>query len=174
MSESQFRNKLHKDLQKNLPNYIVEKSANLLYKLLIDSRGELQPANYSNPKRGQLAFQTDILIKNDKVPLVVIETKFGGFSTHDILTYSTKALKHKEVYPYIRYGLVVGGRNKVDRKFFTHNAGFDFAVAMVNTENNLKELIELVKKQLHVAERMLDVLRGDKDVRKYVASVELA
>lgn len=106
------------------------------------------------------------------MPLVVIETKFGGFSTHDVLTYSTKAIKHKEVYPYIRYGLVVGGRNKIDRKFFTHNSGFDFAVALGNMEDDLKELVEIIEKQLEAAELMLGVLKN-KEVRKYVTNIEL-
>lgn len=172
MSEKQFRKRLLKELKNELSTYIVNEGENLLYKLIIDTQGNLQPSNFANPKRGQLAFQTDLLIRNDKVPLVVIETKFGGFSTHDVLTYSTKAMKHKEVYPYVRYGLVVGGRSKIDRKFFTHNAGFDFAVAMGNTEDDLKELVEIVKKQIQNAELMLDVLKK-KEVRKYVTNIEL-
>jgi len=47
------------------------------------------------------------------LPFVVIETKYGSFSTHDVLIYSTKALKHKEIYPYIRYGFVVGGIDEI-------------------------------------------------------------
>jgi len=173
MSESQFRDKLYEELKKNLPNYIVNKGENLFYKLFIDAQGNLQPSDLHNPKRAKLAFQTDILIKNDKVPLVVIETKlWGSFSTHDVLTYSTKAIKHKEVYPYIRYGLVVGGKNKIARKFFTHNSGFDFAIAIESAKDNLKELIEIIKKQLQGAELMLEVISG-KEVRKYVASIEL-
>jgi len=64
------------------------------------------------------------------LPLVIIETKYGGFHTHDVITYSTKALKHKEVYFYVRYGLVVGGENIIHNKFFVHNVGFDFAIAI--------------------------------------------
>ena len=173
MDESQFRDKVHKELKMNLPNYVVNEGDNLLYKILIDAQGKLQPSDIDSPKRGQYAFQTDILIKNDRVPLVVIETKFGGFSTHDILTYSTKAMKHKEVYPYIRYGLVVGGRDKIDRKFFIHNSGFDFAVAMGTTQDDLRELVEIVRKQIHAAELMLDILKKEKEVRKYVADIEL-
>ena len=59
-------------------SYKIETSANLLYKLFIDPNGELQPQDYQTPTRGQLAFQTDLLIRNERVPLVVIETKFGG------------------------------------------------------------------------------------------------
>ena len=104
--------------------------------------------------------------------MVVIETKYGGFSTHDVLTYSTKALKHKEVYPYIRYGLLVGGINKIQGRFFTHNVGFDFAIALRNTAEELAELVKIVKNQINNAEIMLEVLKG-KDTRKYVTNIEL-
>ncbi|MEM3697525.1 MAG: hypothetical protein QXQ94_08530 [Candidatus Bathyarchaeia archaeon] len=173
MNENEFRDMVYNELKKNLPNYIVKKDESLLYKLFIDARGKLSPSDLDSPKRGQLAFQTDILIKNDKVPLVVIETKYGGFSTHDVLTYSTKAMKHKEVYPYIRYGFVIGGESKISKKFFTHNSGFDFAFAIGNMENDLKELIDIVKKQIQASELMLAVLT-DRKVRKYVANIELA
>ena len=71
MKEGQFRDKLYDKLKKKLPKkYVVKKGENLLYKLFIDAEGELEPANYRQPKRGHLAFQTDMLIKNNKVPLV--------------------------------------------------------------------------------------------------------
>ena len=50
-------------------------------------------------------------------------------TTHDVLTYSTKARKHKQVYPYLRYGLVIGSVERIPRRFFTHNEGLDFCVA---------------------------------------------
>jgi len=86
MSEDQFRDRIHELLKRNLANYTVKRGENLLYKILIDANGQPQPSDLASPKRGQLAFQTDILIKNkNKVPLVVIELKSGGFSTHDVL-----------------------------------------------------------------------------------------
>lgn len=93
MNEKQFRDGLHEFLKKRLFGYNVVKGENLLYRLMIDSHGKLQPESkaLTDPKRGQLAFQTDILVRNDTVPLVVVELKVGGFSTHDVLTYSTKA-----------------------------------------------------------------------------------
>ena len=45
------------------------------------------------------------------IPLVVMKIKFGRFKTHDVLTYSAKALKHKEIYPCLRYGLVSARAN---------------------------------------------------------------
>ena len=158
MNESQFRDELCEILRKSINNYSIKPNKSILYNLIVDPEGQLQPINYKIPTRGQYAFQTDILISNDKVPLVVIETKYGGFSTHDILTYSTKAIKHKEVYPYLRYGFIVGGQNTIDRKFFIHNVGFDFAIALKNLNDDLDKISEIIKNQIKSAEIMLEVL----------------
>jgi hypothetical protein len=97
--------------------------------------------------------------------------KFGHFTTHDILTYSAKTTRHKEIYPYLRYGLVVGGVKKIDRWFFTHNSGFDFAVAIEKPES-LSEVTEIIKQQLQAAELMLKVFQGN-EVKRYVTKIEL-
>jgi hypothetical protein len=175
MDETKFRDLLYKLLKERLHGYNVIHGENLLYKLMIDSQGKLQPEpeTLASPKRGQLAFQTDILIKNDKVPLVVVELKVGGFSTHDVLTYSTKALKHKEVYPYLRYGLVIGERTKIDKRFFTHNTGFDFAIAIGNIKDNVEELVKIIKEQLRASESMLEILEN-REIRKFVSRVEIS
>jgi len=172
MTEAQFREKLFRILEREFPEYKVEKGKSILYKMIVDAEGRLQPSNYASPKRGQLAFQTDVLIGNDKVPLVVIETKIRGFSTHDVLIYSTKAVKHKEVYPHLRYGFIVGQSSKIDRKFFIHNSGFDFAIAVRNLDHESNSVVEVVRKQTRSAELMLDVLK-DKKVRRYVTNLEL-
>ena len=127
----------------------------------IDYEGKLKPANVERPSRGQFAFQTDLLISNEKVPLVVFELKSGGFSTHDVLTYSTKAIKHKEIYPYLRYGFVVGGQGTIDRKFFTHNVGFDFAFTTNKIEDDLGEFIKLTQNQIEIAEKLIKILGGN-------------
>ena len=87
--------------------------------------------------------------------------KYGNFTTHDVLTYSTKALKHKGVYPYLRYGFVVGGRRTITNKFFTHNEGFDFALAMTKPdEASLSKLLEIIKKQITNAESLLNMFKN--------------
>ena len=95
-------------------------------------------------------------MKKGNLPLVVIELKVGRFSTHDVLIYSTKAIKHKEVYPYLRYGLVIGEKAKIDKRFFTHNMGFDFAIAIDNLKNKDEELVEMIQTQLRASEDMLE------------------
>ncbi|MHB2155766.1 hypothetical protein ACX8XN_15400 [Calditrichota bacterium GD2] len=165
MTESKFKNIVKNILKEALEidKYDVQSDKNLIYKVIVNESFKFDPNVPDNPRRGNYAFQTDLLItkNNNRLPLVVIETKYGGFSTHDVLTYSSKAQKHKEVFPYIRYGLLVGGTPKITNKFFIHNIGFDFALALEDTENNsaTNELVEIIKDQINNAESILEVLR---------------
>jgi hypothetical protein len=172
--EKQFVDLMKTELKNSLPGCVITSGESLIYKFFIDAQGRLQPQTIQKPKRGHLAFQTDLMVKkiNPPVPLVVIEVKFGRFTTHDVLTYSAKATRHKEIYPYLRYGLIVGGVKKIQHRFFTHNSGFDFAVAIEKSEN-LSEVTEIVKQQLQAAERMLTVFQG-KEVKRYVSNIDIA
>jgi len=172
MNESEFKNKLKEKIQEKLGNdkYEVKRDENLIYKVVINENLQFDPNNPQNPRRGSYAFQTDLLIirKDNQLPLVVLETKYGGFSTHDVLTYSTKAQKHKEIYPYLRYGLVVGGINVIQNRFFTHNIGFDFAFALKEIDDNLlNELVEIIREQIENAESILDILKNKNQTRSF-------
>jgi len=180
MNESEFKEVLERKIKEKLGNkeYEVKRNANLIYKVLINENLQFEPNVPNNPKRGRYAFQTDLLltkkIKDKRLPLVVIETKFGGFSTHDILTYSSKAQKHKEIYPYLRYGLVVGGVNVIQNRFFTHNIGFDFAYALKEIEDNsLNELVEIIKGQIKNAELILDIFRNRNQARSFNTQISI-
>lgn len=172
MNEDKFANILANNLIKKIKGYTISTKEVLIYKVIVNEKGEFNPSNPMKLTRGNLAFQVDILIKKGKLPLVVIETKFGGFSTHGVLTYSTKALKHKEIYPYLRYGLVVGGERIISNKFFTHNLGFDFALAIKNTKN-LRDLSGLIKKQIKSAEFLLRVLKNKNQTKYYSSNLEV-
>ncbi len=175
MSENQFRDKVCTILQSNLPRNRIKTRAKLLYRLIVDGNGNLRPEDYRNPRRSELsAFETDILVSDEgaSVPLVVIETKYGGLNTDNLLAYSAKAVKHKEVYPYLRYGLFVGDRDGIEEKFFVHNIAFDFALAVENIDSDSPEMIKLVKKQIHAAESLLGVDRMSR-IRKYSTTLEL-
>ena len=157
-------------IQKSFQNYRVGRGVSLLYKLHFDGVGKLCPGTYESPTRGQLAFETDILIQDAKVPLVALELKFGHFTTHDVLTYSTKALKHKELYPYLRYGFVVGGIKKIQNRFFTHNSGFDFAFVFADPIVGIPRLIEIIGRQIKIAEKIKTV--GESEVSSFETSIE--
>jgi hypothetical protein len=183
MSEEEFRGKLVKMLQEELGSgYSVKEKVNLIYWVMIDRNLEYRPKDPKNPGRGirggRYAFQTDIAVGEEKsggfLPLVVIEVKYKGFTTHDVLAYSEKALKHKAIYPYVRYGLVNGGEDYIPLKFFVHNVGLDFAVAVKDIDNKKERqsLVNIVKEQIEVARNLLDVFEGRK-IKAFVARTSI-
>src|SRR5689334_122662 len=87
------------------PPLSVKRGAALLYEVTVDNMLALT-VDPKRPVRGDAAFQTDLCVFEAKagevvIPRVVLEFKVR-ISTHDILTYSAKARKHKQVYPYLR------------------------------------------------------------------------
>jgi len=121
VSEGEPRAELCKRIRKEFTGYRVfdgGREVNLIYQITIGEKGETKPEDTTHPARGTYAFQTDIVIKNEKVPLGAIETKFGSLITHDILTYSAKATRHKGIYPYLKYGLIAGNLEKNTKQIF--------------------------------------------------------
>lgn len=115
------------------PMFEAERGANLYYEILVDENLEVR-AQPRDPRRGQSAFQTDLCVfdvstQGVRLPRVVLEVK-SDLTTHDILTYSAKAAKHKSVYPYLRYGFVLTRPSTVPRRFFKHNDALDFCIAI--------------------------------------------
>lgn len=154
--------------------YQVQQGASLLYRIEIDSSGKVSNDGLNAPRRGQYAFQTDILVTRGSTPLVVVELKAGSFSTHDVITYSWKAQRHKQVYPYLRYGFAVVGVLSIGRRFLTHNEGFDFAAAIANVRKVETELVPIVRRQIGSAERIIELTRhGRVNLRRYEQNVEI-
>ena len=177
--EARFAGKVLKRLESLGSRYQVESKTNLLYSLQIDAGGQVRPAGEEqrNPKRGPgrfYAFQTDILVRKVKpgIPLVVVELKFGNFNTHDIITYSAKAARHKQIYPYLRYGFVLGGRKSLTNKFFVHNQSFDFAMWVSSSAADSTKLTQMIKRQIRNAEKLLGVMRNDRPAfRRYESNI---
>jgi hypothetical protein len=79
----------------------IRRGAALLYEVIVDNNLSLT-VDPKRPVRGDSAFQTDLCVfeaKSDDIviPRVVLEFK-TRMTTHDVLTYSAKARKHKQVY----------------------------------------------------------------------------
>ena len=64
------------------------------------------------------------------VPRVVAEVKFSHVTTHDTIVYSEKARRIRTVYPYVRYGLILGGFKTVPGRVLRLGQGFDFISAL--------------------------------------------
>lgn len=80
-------------------------------------------------------YATDLLVyeNNDGLikPRVIIESKLGKVTTHDAITYSEKALEHKNVTRYIRYGIMIGDRDEypLPGRLYRHGVNFDFMIS---------------------------------------------
>lgn len=174
MREEEFKKEIQRKLKDELIDYEILINENLVYKVIVNDKGEYRPEKPRKPKRGYYSFQTDLMIKQNILPLVVIETKIRSFSTHDVLTYSIKAQKHKEIYPYMRYGLLIGNSNVVYNRFFTHNSGFDFALAIKDIETeSISKLIQVINSQIESAKKLLDVIKERNNVVLFNTIIEI-
>ncbi len=149
-TESEFVEVAKKVAETILPSPLfVQRGAALLYQVTVDN--QLSPTvNVKHPVRGNSAFQTDLCVFEKKsedvsIPRVVMEFK-TRISTHDVLTYSAKATKHKQVYPYLRYGIVASAETAVPGRLFTHNESLDFCACVAGLEG--KDLSDFFAKLL--------------------------
>jgi len=147
-------------------NALIKRKANLFYQLTLNRELKLDVKNTTLPVRGASAFQTDICIfevlNGIEFPRVVIEFK-TGLNSHDILTYSTKAGKHKKIYPCLRYGMLVSELDFIPNRFFIHNENLDFFIAAKNykSEADIRSLAkDLIVKELEIS-RTLEQIHFD-------------
>lgn len=142
---------------------IVRKGSSLLYELLLDQNLLPSVTNTTSPKRGYSAFQTDICIyeqrNNIEYPRVVIEFK-TRITTHDIITYSAKAGKHKQIYPGLRYGTLASEISSIPDRFFVHNENIDFFIAASKYKETtaLKMLIQELVETEEETSRILEAI----------------
>lgn len=140
-------------------NCVVTTKANLLYELFVNRKLEFCPATPTKPSRGNSAFQTDLCvfekINEIEFPRVVIEFK-TKVTTHDIITYSWKAGKHKSIYPSLRYGILASEINRIPNRFFIHNENIDFFIAASKYKEGMLLTFakELILKELLVSQKL--------------------
>lgn len=116
-------------------------------------------------KQSSVGYQTDVLIYEELAdgtwkPRVVIEAKLRSVTTHDAITYSQKAAAHKNVHPYLRYGILIGDRkhDPLPGRLFRHGQHFDFMFSWKGVRSDQKEiknLIDILKDEIE-ASRTLD------------------
>jgi hypothetical protein len=159
----------------------VKRSAPLLYEIRVSNTLEVMSQDQvRNPKRGASAFQTDLCVFEEKtpeiiIPRVVIEFK-TGITTHDVLTYSAKAVKHKQIYPYLRYGVLASSEKCVPGRVFTHNEGLDFFAAVAELqEAEFKTFFEsLLQDEIEASKRLEAIAFGTVKARLYRTEVQFA
>jgi len=113
-----------------------------------------------------MPFETDLLIfeKEDSIrPRIIIESKINSITTHDVITYSYKAQAHKNVTPYIRYGIMLGNRKHypLPGRLFRHGTNFDFMISFrdfVLSENEKLAFLDLVKKEISYSQKIEEMI----------------
>ena len=106
-------------------------------------------------------YKTDLLIfehKNENLykPRIVIEIK-RGITTHGAITYSQKAISHKSVHPYLRYGMLIKSPAGIPSRLFWHGSCFDFMFSWNEynpKEKELDDLTGLIKEELKNSEKI--------------------
>lgn len=80
-------------------------------------------------------------------PRVIVRTKLDSVTTHDSITYSQKAQTHKNVHPYLRYGILIGNREHypLPGRLFRHGQYFDFMLSWRTLQPDKKELKVLIE-----------------------------
>ncbi len=97
------------------------------------------------PKAEAIEFATDFIVVEDTdggwKPRVVVEAKVGSVTTHDAITYSQKAANHRAVFPYLRYGIMLGNRQDypLPGRLYRHGTQFDFMISFREYKPSAKE-----------------------------------
>ncbi len=172
-SEDAFGARLAKRLRPMVPRkYSIGTKRSLLYAVSFDDEGALQLGQDSNlePTRGGgTGFEQDLLLferasggATSIIPRVSVELKFGGVSTHDSIVYSEKARRIRAIYPFVRYGLILGGLTHIPGRTLRLGTEFDFVVAMPTPirEAGLNRLAKVLRVELRLSCKLSDVLRG--------------
>jgi len=182
MSESEFVGEVVQLLreQQILPEqYVVKRNANLYYQIIVDNYLRTE-ANLQHPKRGHSAFQTDLCIflkkrlvgQDIEVPKIVFEFKKNP-SSHDVITYSNKARRHKRIYPYLRYGLICYGIWAIPKRFFIHNEGLDFCFATAEEPKHWPDMLKrLIEEELAISNILESTIFEDKEFDFYRTNIE--
>ena len=154
----------------------LEKEESFLKNNIFFSTGKRVPysfeiLNYKDDEPGDrkyIKYETDLLvyqrIDNEKwKPRIIIEGKINSVTTHDAITYSQKASTHKNVHPYLRYGILLGNRKHypLPGKLFRHGAYFDFMLSWEDfkpSENEWKNFLKVIKSEIKYSEQLEEIL----------------
>jgi hypothetical protein len=171
MTENQFADSLVASLRAGMAPHEIGRKRSLLYDMTIDDRGHTDmgvDSDSGEPIRGRgRGFEQDILIYDTTdgfnttvIPRVVIEVKFRSVTTHDIIVYSEKADRIKRIYPYVRYGLLLGGMRHVPGRALRLGHRFEFILTMPADPSSadIAELEDLVRSEAQSSVAIADYL----------------
>ena len=119
----------------------------------------------------ETVFETDMVVYEKKgakiIPRVIVESKVGTVTTHDAITYSQKAMYHKNVIPFVRYGIMLGARETypLPGRLFRHGTNFDFLFSFVDYIPTMKEknaFVDVIKKEIEYSQKIEEILMNSR------------
>ena len=169
MTENEWTKQICKRLNAFLEPYKLQADTliKVPYSQEINGYSEDGAPEYMDPT----LFETDLLIyekKNGKVyHRVIIESKINKIGTHDAITYSYKAEKHKNITPYLRYGIMLGNRKHypLPGRLFRHGTNFDFMFKFSGfkpTENEWDVFTKMILKEVKFSRTIEEMLHESK------------
>lgn len=117
-------------------------------------------------------YETDILIADhfsdgSWIPRVVVECKLQDITTHDALTYSAKAVTHRAVHPYLRYGFLAGARRDfgIPPRLVRHGEDFDFMLTWRGLRASPAEwraFVAIVRREVKTSRLLQNILQDNR------------
>ena len=181
MKEDEFADTLAKRLKPILAPHQVARKRSLIYDLSFDDRGVVTlgvDPDTGEPIRGRgRGFEQDILVfdagaedsQTSVVPRIVAEVKFGRVNTHDVIVYSEKADRIRRVYPYVRYGFILGGMPHIPPRVLRLGQRFDFIAALPSdlTGPEFTAFAEMIQDEAATSVGLTAVLFGARKPRLF-------
>jgi len=186
MKEQEFTNDLITRLAPRIKSAKIETGRSVLYDMPIGDNGVVNmgvDSDSGEAIRGRgTGFEQDILIFEEcdggqtaLIPRVIAEVKLYAVTTHDAIVYSYKAECIKRVYPFCRYGMILGGMRNVPGRVVRHGRHFDFVCAVTQplTDGQSAELSDLLESELETSRRIGAMLRGKLKPRTLHRSLQI-
>jgi hypothetical protein len=178
MTEQEFTDEIVACIPARITDAKVGSGVSVLYEMPIDDDGVVQmgvDADSGEPIRGRgTGFEQDILVYEQKtigsttiIPRVIVEVKYGRVTTHDAIVYSYKAECIKRVYPFSRYGMIIGDAKNIPGRVLRHGRSFDFVYAMTYplVPAQVGQLCSIVAAELTGSRLTGEVMKGKRKIR---------
>ncbi len=184
MTESEFAELVADWLPPFVPGCEVATKKSVLCAVSFDEQGRLQlgvDAQGEPVRGGGTGFEQDILVfervqngQTSIIPRVIAEVKLGRVTTHDTLTYAEKARRIRVIYPFVRYGLILGEMSSIPPRALRLGQEFDFIRVMsaAATPAEVESLGVIFAEELQASRDLGVILAGHKRVKGLYRSLK--
>lgn len=185
LTELQFTEELIKSISPAFADVKIGSGISVLYEMPIDDDGIVRmgvDADTGHAYRGKgTGFEQDILVYEEKskgsttiIPRVIAEVKYGRVTTHDAIVYSYKAECIKRIYPFCRYGMVLGGMKVIPGRVLRHGRAFDFILTLAYPflPDQTFEVSQIFISELETSRLTGSVMKGAKKLRVFRRGIE--